>query len=88
MGHQKYLEKMFYENITFNNTKVFIRKSVHLNTEKALFILLYLFQSSNLLKSNKKTLQSNKNGFTNNLNAITGGKVFIYLFSNYALFSI
>ena len=57
MGHQKYLEKMFYENIRFNNTKVFITKSVHLNTEKALFILLYLFQSSNMLKSNKKTLQ-------------------------------
>ena len=40
MGHQKYLEKMFYENIRFNNTKVFIRKSVHLNTEKALFIFI------------------------------------------------
>ena len=57
MGHQKYLEKMFYENIRFNNTKLFIRKTVHLNTEKALFILLYLFQSSNMLKSKDSSIE-------------------------------
>ena len=59
MGHQKYLEKMFYENIRFNNTKLFIRKSVHLNTEKALFIFIVFvsFQQHASIKSEDSSIE-------------------------------